>query len=366
MTEVQGTKNKVGIDDISPMEMLISLKRLCRYLLGKWLSILIFGIVGAVLGYVIAYNKKPEFNAVTTFVIESGRSAGGLEQYSGLASLTGIDLGGGSGSGMFQGDNILELYKSRKMIQMTLLTPISINDNKVLLLDRYFTFKNLKENWKDKPNLLRFVDGTLDTNTVHGLRLRDSVLNVIVKDIRQNYLYVSKPDKKLNIIEAKVIAEDELFAKHFNDEIVRNVNNFYVDTKTKKAVDNVKILERKTDSVRAVMNGSIFSAARISDATPNLNPTRQTQRLAPLQQSQMNIEASKAMLTELVKNLELSRLSLLREEPFIAVIDQPLYPLEATRFSKIKYALIGLVLCAAVAIFYLLASKFFSALMKSR
>jgi hypothetical protein len=217
--------------------------------------------------------------------------------------MVGIDIGGNNNGGLFQEDNITELYTSRKMIEKTLLSNVSINGNNQLLIDYYISINKLKDKWKSHPELLN-----LDfRNAEKFKRLRDSLIGVVVQDIRMNHLTVAKSDKKLNIIEVNVASQDEYFAKAFNDQIVNNVNDFYIQTKIKKSQQSINILQHKTDSVRAVMNGAIYKGAAAADATPNLNPTRQVQRVVPAQQSQFTVETNKAVLGELIKNLELSK-----------------------------------------------------------
>ena len=157
-----------------------------------------------------------------------------------------------------------------------------------------------------------------------------------MNDLSKNYLFVSKPDKKLSTIKVDVKSNDEIFSKNFNDALVKNVNEFYVNTKTKKTLKNVNILQHKTDSVRAVMNGAIYTSAAIVDATPNLNPTRQVQRTAPSQKAQFSAESNKGIYTEMVKNLELTKMSLAKEAPLIQIIDQPIYPLPKEGLGKLK------------------------------
>src|SRR5476651_1617200 len=99
-------------DEISLKELVLKLKSGLAYLRSRWKIILLFGIIGAVLGAGYAFFTKPQYHAVCTFVLDDGAKSSGFSQYAGLASLAGIDIGGGSG-GLFQGDNILELYKSR-------------------------------------------------------------------------------------------------------------------------------------------------------------------------------------------------------------------------------------------------------------
>ncbi|WP_214228843.1 Wzz/FepE/Etk N-terminal domain-containing protein [Pedobacter sp. B4-66] len=353
-------ENKKENNEISLKDLILKFRELFRYLLSKWLVIIACGILGGILGFIYGFFDKPVYSAATTFVLEEGDKGGGMGQYAGLASMVGIDIGGGGGGGIFQGDNILELYKSRKMIEKTLLTEVDYNGKKELLIDRYIDFNHSREKWSKSPELkdIQFKKNSQFT------RLQDSILGTIVSDINKSYLMVDKPDKKLNIIKALVKAKDEFFAKKFNEQIVKNVNDFYIQTKTKKSLLNIGILQRKTDSVRSVMTGAIYSGAAATDATPNLNLARQAQRTVPVQRSQFSVEANKAILSELVKNLELSKIALNRETPLIQVIDNPVFPLNFEKTGKIKGLILGGFIFGFFACLLLLVRKMFKDIMR--
>jgi hypothetical protein len=356
MTKISATNHNSTISTEPTLkDVIYSLRGWYKYLVSKWLIILIVGILGGLIGLSYALTKKPSYVAATTFVLEDSgsKSMGGLGNLGGLASMAGIDIGG-SGGGIFQGDNIIELYKSRSMIAKTLLTEVDSNGNKKLLVDVYVNFNRFREVWDENPNL----KGIQFTTTSKFTRVQDSLLGVIVNDINKNYLNVSKPDKTLSIIKAEVKAPNEFFAKTFNDEIVKNVNDFYVQTMTKKSMETVNILSQKVDSVRTVLNGAIYSSASVADATPNLNPTRQIQRIVPMQRSQMSAETNKSILSELVKNLELSKISLQKETPLIQVVDNPIFPLEKIGSGKIKTTIIGGLLAGFLVCFVLISKKF--------
>lgn len=348
-------------DEISLKELILKIKEWWRYLWGKKWIIIIVGIIGGALGLAYSFIKKPVYTATTTFVLESGEKSGGLGTYAGLASMVGIDLGG-SGGGIFQGDNILELYKSRTMIEKTLFSPVD-SVTKQPLIEKYIEMNKLREGWEKKPNLknLHFALGDLNRKVadVKTQRLRDSVIGKIVEAIGKGYLSVAKPDKKLSIIKVDVKTGDEIFAKRFNEELVKNVNDFYVQTKTKKSLQNVSILQHKTDSVRAVMNGAIYSAAVVADATPNLNPTRQVQRAAPVQRAQFSAETNKAMLSALIQNLEMAKIALLKETPLIQVVDGPVLPLKKDKLGKIKGIILGGFLFGFLTLCYFTFRMFF-------
>ena len=346
-------------NDITFREIYAKVKELNRYLWSKWLIILCLGLLGGLLGFGIAYMQSPKYTATTTFVLEESGSGSPLAGLGGLASVVGIDMGGGGG-GLFQGDNILELYKSRSMIEKTLFTSIPINGKQELLINRFIDFNNLRARW-EKPELknIKFDQQPIADDAAYspGVRLKDSVINEIVKEIRLKNLIVTKIDKKLSIIKAEVTATDEVFAKAFNDHIVAVVNDFYVQTKTKKSMENVSILQKKVDSVRSVMNGAIYASAAVMDATPNLNPTRQAQRSAPMQRSQFSAETNKAILAELVKNLEISKITMLKDAPLIQIVDKPVFPLEKKKLGKSIGIILGGIIAGVLTVVFLLIRK---------
>jgi hypothetical protein len=353
MTKQQSNISNRSIMDneMSVKELFLKIGEWSKYLFSKWLMILILGSLGVVLGFIYTTFKKPIYISTTSFVLEEGSSGGmgGLGQYAGLASMVGVDIG--SGGGLFQGDNIIHLYKSRKMIERALLTPIISKGSNQLLIDRYLKLSELS---KKNEHDLKSIDFKHDTLN----RYRDSIISLAVFDINKNYLSVSRLDKKLSIINVIVKANDELFAKEFIDKLVANVNSFYIETKTKKLIHNVNILQHQTDSVRAVMNGAISSSASYLDATPNLNPSKQILR-APAQRSMANADANKAILTELIKNLELSKMSLRRESPLIQIIDQPVYPLIKEKMGRILGGISGGFLFGLVTVIVLVIKKLY-------
>ena len=339
-------------DEISLKELILKMQEWARYLLSKWYILLIAGLIGGGLGLLYALNKKPTYTATTTFVLESGEK-GGLSQYAGMAAMVGIDIGGNAG-GLFQGDNILELYRSRTMLEKTLLTRTDTSLDE-LLIERYIAFNELRDTWKEEPTLLS-LDFKQDPESLDVLtrRLRDSLITDFANTINRDILKVDKPDKKTSIIKVDVVSQDEVFSKGFNEALVRHVNEFYVQTKTGKSLKNINVLQHKVDSVRAVMSGAIYAAANVMDATPNLNPTRQVQRTAPTQQAQFSAETNKAILGQLVQNLEVSKMNLLQEQPLIQVVDQPVYPLTVGKFGKAKGVVIGGFLAGFLALLFLI------------
>ncbi len=326
-------------DEISLKELIIKLKDWCTYLLSKWMVIGLAGIIGASIGLVYALNDKPIYTATLSFVLEDEKSGGGgLSGALGLASQFGIDVGGSAG-GIFTGTNLLELFKSRRMVEQTLLKPVAVGGKTISYAEWYIQNAQWRKVWEKKSgyeNIQFLPNADRDKFT----RVQDSIMGVMYSDLSKNGLVVSQKDKKISIISVEVKSLDELFAKSFTEAIAKEVSDFYVQTKSKKANLNMAILERQTDSIRQELNGAITGVAVANDNTFGLNPALNVQRV-PSARRQVDVQANTAILTVLVQQTEMAKVTLRKETPLIQVIDRPILPLKKEKFGKAKGILLG-------------------------
>ena len=329
---------EVQNDEISLRELIEKGKEWYAYLLSQWKIILLAGIIGACLGLAYSFIKKPIYTATLSFALEDEKGGGGLGGALGLASSFGIDLGGGGGS-IFTGSNLTELFKSRAMVEQTLLSPVVVDGKTISLAEMYIQNKEWRDKWNDKPKLsaLQFLP---DTKRKYFTRVHDSILGVMYQDLSKTGLSVGQKDKKISIITIDVNSTNELFSKYFTEALVKEVSDFYVTTKSKKARMNMDILERQTDSIRRELNGAITGVAVANDNTFGLNPAMNVRR-APSARRQVDVQANTAILTELVKQTELAKVTLRKETPLIQVIDQPILPLKKEKFGKAKGIVMG-------------------------
>jgi hypothetical protein len=326
-------------DDISLKELILKFQEWWKYLLSKWIIILIGGITGGILGLVYASLKKPLYIAELTFVLEGGKQ-GGAGNYAGLANQFGLDLGSSGSGGVFEGENLFALMKSRSMIEKTLLTTVDIKGKKVTLAEYYIDMNKMRDKWakaNSKLKNIRFLPGA---NPVEFSLQQNSLISSFRSALVADNLFLGNADKKSSIMSIKVTSEDELFSKYFTEVLAKEVSDFYIDTKIKKAKRNVDILRYQTDSVRKEFNSAIARAASSADANPNVDPTRQTLQV-PYQRRQVDAEANQAMLVELMKNLAVSQNSLREQTPLIQVVDRPVLPLAVLIVNKLNMIIKG-------------------------
>ena len=322
------------------------------YLIRKWKIILLACFLGGLVGLGYAFSKKIIYVAKMSFALEEkGSSGGGL---SSLAAQFGLGIGG-DGGGVFSGGNLIELLKSRFLIEKTLLSTVTINGKSDLLINRYIQFNKLDKAWAKKINLVNLKFTNADRT--HFSLQQDSVLGVISAKLIKNNVAVAQQDKKLSIINISVAGTDEFFAKVFSEKLIETVTDFYIETKTKKTRANIWVLQNRADSVQRELNAAMYGRAQFGDQ--NMGLIRQ-QAAVPKLKQEMRVQMLGTLYGELVKNLEFAKLTLMREEPLIQVIDTPILPLNTIRFGKSKGLLLGGFIGGFFAILILILRKLIS------
>ena len=302
-----------------------------------------------ILFFTISYNYlvKPTYFARTTFVLDNDNTSS-MGDLSSLASLAGINASSFiDASSLFQIDNIQELYRSNTMIKKTLMSTANDGKKDFKLIDRFIEVEKLKNKW-DKLGVN--INNFESTKTIS--RTKDSLIKELIKTIKKENLIVDKPSRKTTILEIGFDHKDEILAKTFNENLVKIVNQFYNKTKTLKTGSNLKILQRQSDSVKIVLDTSIMLLAEIDQSIPNPNPLSKV-NLVPYQKAMIDVQANSAIYQELLKQLELAKVTHRNNMPLIQVIDSPNYPLENSRWKLLKTIVYGIIMGSIFSIFSL-------------
>jgi uncharacterized protein involved in exopolysaccharide biosynthesis len=319
--------------EISLVELISKIQTWAIFLFTKWKSILFFSFLGGTLGLTYAFLSPEKYVAELNFALEEKT---GTSSYSAIASQFGVDLGTGANGGAFAGDNLLQLLQSRMMLEKTLLSSTIIDGKEDLLINRYINFNGLDDklkqnNYKESLVFHQNVDRSKYTIS------QDSFVNIIQNRIRSTQLFIKRPEKKLNLVQVSFVSNDELFAKYFAEKLVSEASIFYIETKTQKTRKNIQILEARIDSVKNELDNRLVNAAVSQDQ--NFNLVRARVRV-PYAKTQIDIQLLTALYAELSKNLELSRFSLMKEEPLVQIIDLPRLPLKIEKPGKLMSIII--------------------------
>lgn len=304
-------------DEISLKELIQKVQATLAFLLGYRWRLLLLGLLGGTLGFGYAhFFKKVTYTSRLTFVVEE-KSVGGVGNLAGIASQFGFDFGG-NGGGLFTSDNLILLLRSQRIIESCLLMPLpELAEGN--LLNVY-----LKEHFEKplKKGKIHLID--ISKSRTSFSRSEDSTLHVVI-DLVQKATHVARVDKKASIIELEVSDSNEKWAYLMSVELMEKAKNLYLELKTGKTERTIMVLENRVDSVKTELDGLMGAVAVNADQNQGLVLMRAR---VPSAKKQMQIQLLSTMYGELVKNLELTRFALEREEPIIVIIDNlglPLY-----------------------------------------
>jgi len=341
-------------DFITAKELLGVIKSYYIYIVKKWVLIGIIVIISGIIGYVYANYQKFIYTAELSFVLEEdkGGSGGG---FSNIASQFGFDLGS-SGGGIFSEGNLMQLMKSRKLVEKTLLKTINLNNKKTITLaDLYIDSTEMRYSLQKNP-VMKDVHFPPNVD-LNKLTIEQNILIGNIYNQIKAKLTVSQRDKKNSIIYISYKCNSEFFAKVFVESLAKEVSDFYIETKSKKAKNNVEILQHQADSIRRELNSVISEVASINDMTFNLNSALINTRKAPSTKKQVDVQANSTILSQLVANLEMAKVALRKETPLIQIIDYPTFPLEVKKVGPKKSFVIFGFIGGLLAIIFIIGLK---------
>jgi uncharacterized protein involved in exopolysaccharide biosynthesis len=316
-----------GPQTIKYTELKAAIQRFTKYFISQYKIILLITIITSALGLIYGKLQPSKFKTTATFIVEdkSGKGGGGL---SGLASQFGIDVGGltGGGAGLFDGDNILEIIKSRAIIEKVLLTKMEepTSSKGQTIADYYIHIEDLQGKFERKNiNVKSLNFAGLSEGAKHSV-VQDSVLYVLFDRINKN-LYVEKKNKKSTIITLEVVSSDQVFSKIFAEELLKQTSDLYIDIKTGNLSRSINKIQQKADSLQRSLSNIYQNSFQINSSRTELSNRDKT--------------FSSTLYAEVVKNLETLKLSLINQTPVIQILDTPKYPLFNQRIP-VRYSLI--------------------------
>lgn len=324
-------KNNINIDQNTSISVTRNLQTFFNFIFRNWLILLIVGILAGLGGIVYATFQKTHYKSHLTFALDEGNSGGGIGNFLNLASQFGLNIGGGKD--MFAGDNILDIMRSRRMVEKVFLTVDTFNNKPYSLIEYYLEITGQRKSNSKIKNIKFPVDQPRPSFSYQ----QDSLLYKTYLQFSKSSLFAERPDRKLSIYEVSVSSPDEKFTKDFTDRLVAETNNFYTEIRTKKAKETLNILEKRVDTMKRNLNSSIANKASVQDV--NINPAF-TEAQVPVQKQQANIQVYGAAYAEMFKNLELARFQYLNEIPLMQIIDAANYPMEKIKSGKLATAIL--------------------------
>ena len=336
-------------DEIQLKDILIKLSEYKTYLFNKKFTIIFVSGLFFVLGIVIVISSDSKYTAELTFVVEDQQQGSALGSMTGIASQFGFDIGGSS-STTFSQNNILELLKSRGVVEAALMQTRKVNKKEDLLIEHYLHINKIKDLWES--------DIDLTPVSFHGKlnQDNDSVSGGIWKNIIEDELEVKLQSDEANIINLSYISVNDEFAKIFVESLIEQMSEMYISHQTAQTNNTLDFLSSRSDSVFIELEIAEEEFAKAKDINQRI--VKASGRLKELQLMR-NVEVLNTMYLEIVKNLEISKLTLLNQTPIIQIIDKPILPLQVEENSKIFLGLLAALLGGFLSLIFFVFRKLF-------
>lgn len=333
---------------ISLLSIIIETKFFFEELKKNWIRIAIIVFSFSIVGSTLAIFSKPQYIATTTMMLENSKSSG-ISGAVALASQIGL-VGGGGGNSEMNGGKLLEIIKAETVVKAAFFEKATIGESSDFLANHFLNlFDYRKKNSRTSSlNDFRFVHNkdnlTLEENAVFKMLYGQIISNFLKSDNSKN-----------GIISISITSSSELFSKYFNEFLVRAVNSFYIDHVTEKEKNNVNVVQQRVDSIANALASAEYALARWKDGS---NQLVKAQGMITEMRLRRDLEVCNSIYLEGIKQLEISKFTLLDETPFLQIIDHPFLPLSLkSRFTLIQGIVGGAVVGFFVAALFVFAKK---------
>ncbi len=320
-----------------PRKLVKSAKAIFVTILKYWWLLAICVVLGAGGGWIYdQVNEVPDsYEASFVFNLETG--SGGSE-LSSFASALGMS-GATSNGNIFSGANFTELFRSKKIGNRVMMTPITIGNKTDLLVNFYKNRSGALRRTKNPEFLEKeFTFPNKPLKEYNSTQM--SYLNMF-REYASADLEIGNLDRKSSFMELTVTTDSDTLSKMMAETWLKKMTEFYTETRSQKTLELLKLHKHRRDSVLSVLSGAERKLAAQQDFSQymimpsgRVNEQRMTQNTTYLQ----------TLYMDALRNIDALQTSLIRESPLVTIIDEPTFPLSSDPYPKGKAIKIGIAL----------------------
>lgn len=317
-----------------------------------WIYALCFLVIGGYLFY-RAETSPVTYPAKLTFMLNEDEG-GGL---GGVSSVLG-QLGLGRGrAGRYNLDKIVELARSRRIMQAVILTKIDSGIQSSFIGNALIAEYELNEQWeKDNPEMEGFRF-THDSVPAFNLAERSALLalhGLLIGGENTPGLVSSSFDELSGILTLNCETTNEELSVTIATTLFDKLGKFYIDQAIERQLQTYELVRTKVDSIVGELSKADVGLAVYNDASNNLFSRVDQVRGQRLQREIIKLSAMQA---EAVKNMEYAEFMLKNARPVIQELDIPISPLQPTRPSRLKALVLGAAIAFVLASLYIVGRR---------
>ncbi len=309
--------------------------------------VLITTIFIALLGVMYALLAREEFSSSGKILPEiQSKSAGGLSQFAGLASLAGVDFGSMSGGGVdaVRPDLYPDLLKATpfflELSNLKVKSKDGIEQAFASFYDKYVLDNNIKE--EDKKLKFPISKDYIAVNYQTEKNL---------KDLRKRI--IASYDKKTGVITIDVKMPDPLVAAQVTTFSMKYLTDYIITYRTEKAKKDLQFLADRLNSAKGKYYSNQEKKAQYSDQFQLGTIKLQS---ADIQRERIESEykLTSNIYNGLLQKYEEAKMKLQQETPVLKVLEPPVVPNKRTEPKRLIVValagILGIILGIAVAL----------------
>ncbi len=328
-------------DEITLKELILKIKEFWAELWRHWILIGLICIPFLAYKFYQAWSAPTTYPARLTFMVDQdeGQSLGGMASILGQFGL------GGMRPGKYNLDKILEISKSRRVLQMALFAKVDIEGQQDFLANHLIHYFALDKEWRDDTTGLKDFRFTRSDVSDFGLtekKVLKSLQGLLVGGEKTPGVYTTSYNEDTGIMTLGLDAPQQDLSIMFTDTVFARLRDYYIEKSIEKSRASYQVIKEKTDSLAQALSAAEYSLAEFMDRNQNVFSARE----GTLRRTRLSSQVQKLQIIhgEALKNQQIAELALKNRTPFITLIDNPLAPIKPQKESLIKALLIGLIL----------------------
>lgn len=330
-------------------------------------QIFIYGVIGAIIGIVVAFSIPKEYvSSVVVAPEKSTQSGGSLAGMGGLASMMGVNIGSSSSKGI--NEKIYpEILKSSPFIDEFKNIRIDYNEEEIMFFE-YLTEKQKYPWWDMIRNLPNTVigwvtsseedssDNTEQQDSVERKRepIKPSNVQLYFESSFSNRIKLTQ-DKKNDVISISVTMQDPKVATIIADSLMLSLERYMINYQTKKIAQDLANTQKTFSEAKQ----DFYKADSIYASTQDKNQNLVT-KTASVKINRLKDERNLAysVYEQLANKVEALKINLQEETPVMTVI-QPARVPRVPISPKKGIIIVGLMFLGGFVAIGKIAFKFF-------
>lgn len=325
-------------DELTLGQLLRSLGRYARMLLGYWWIIGSVALICGIWFYWSTLGEPARYRAELTFMLnEDERGAAG-----GLAGILG-QSGLGGGGGEYSLEKIAELSKSQLIVQQVLLDSVEVDGHTDRLAHHIIDVYGLRNTWKSLERedwaTIKFPTDTVERLDLVQRRVLQYLYGRMLGNSDDMGLFRISFNPAVGMMSITAETWSESLSQMIAETTFSHLSSFYIDKQTKGPRRTYETLRVRTDSIRQSLDQLEYRIAQAQDVSTAVFPAQNQVRLRKLEREQALL---RIMYGEASKNLATAEFTLGNVTPFFAVVDRPFLPLKRLQANPRKQLFTGL------------------------